>query len=355
MSAVETNEPVRLGVIGCGVIGQQHLRGAAESELVDVVAVADISAELAASVAADHGISAAYRNPQELLDRGDIDAVVLALPTRPRQQLALDALAAGKHLLIEKPAAATAGDIEQLQAAQGTAVVACCSARFRTRPVAQTIAKVVASGQLGQIRELHSRGLRSAPPKPVTPPPAWRLSVEANGGGILWNWGSYDFDFLLGSVGWDFTPTVALGRTWPLAPEMVDWAAPGSDAESHGIGLVLGENGTALTIDRGEFLPIRRRSTTEIIGTAGSISIDYEAMDEGDLTVTIVDDSGAIDVLVEPQNDTHAAIPAALLNDFAGAIRNDRSPLTTLDHAALIARITDAICQSSDSQQAVYF
>ena len=106
-------KPVQIGVIGCGVIGRMHLRVAADSPLLTPVAVADVREAVAQEVAAQHGVARAYASAEALLADPEIEAVVLALPTAGRAELALAAFSAGKHVLVEKPIALNAGEVRQ--------------------------------------------------------------------------------------------------------------------------------------------------------------------------------------------------------------------------------------------------
>jgi predicted dehydrogenase len=113
---VVTGEKVRLGVVGCGLIAQLvHLPTlAALSERFDVVAVADPSRRTRAAIAARHGIGRAYERHEELLERAAVDAVLVASPNATHAQVTLDALAAGAHVLVEKPLCLTVADADRI-------------------------------------------------------------------------------------------------------------------------------------------------------------------------------------------------------------------------------------------------
>ena len=97
---------IRLGVIGCGVMGPKHLQSAVElPDLVEPVAVADLIDERARDAAAKFNVPRIYHAGNDLIDDPDIDAIVLAFPARDRARLALRAFARGKHVLTEKPVA----------------------------------------------------------------------------------------------------------------------------------------------------------------------------------------------------------------------------------------------------------
>jgi predicted dehydrogenase len=111
---------VRLGVIGCGRIAQvAHLPAIAKADGVELVAVSDPSRVLVESVARRYDV-AGYSQTDALLD-DDVDAVVIAVPDRLHLPLGLQALAAGKHVLLEKPAASDSAQAEQLTEAAAAA------------------------------------------------------------------------------------------------------------------------------------------------------------------------------------------------------------------------------------------
>jgi predicted dehydrogenase len=105
---------VRIGLVGAGRIAQAaHLPALARAEGATLVAVCDASAALAAGVAARYGVPA-YTSAEEMLARGDLDAVLVAVPDRLHLPVSAEALRAGKHVLVEKPLAGTLADAEEL-------------------------------------------------------------------------------------------------------------------------------------------------------------------------------------------------------------------------------------------------
>jgi predicted dehydrogenase len=105
--------PLRLAIIGCGRIAQvAHLPAVAKSQLVELDAVSDPSETLVRGVSERYGVPG-YRDTGELLGR-DADAVLIAAPDRFHLELATAALRAGKHVLLEKPAAAASDEAREL-------------------------------------------------------------------------------------------------------------------------------------------------------------------------------------------------------------------------------------------------
>jgi predicted dehydrogenase len=112
------SDPVRLALVGCGRIAQvAHLPAVEKAEGVELVAVCDPSAAVAGSVAGRYGLSAAYTDQGAVFADGSVEAVLIAAPDRFHHGLASEALRAGRHVLVEKPLAATvpeAGDLVEL-------------------------------------------------------------------------------------------------------------------------------------------------------------------------------------------------------------------------------------------------
>ncbi|MBI4727067.1 Gfo/Idh/MocA family oxidoreductase [candidate division TA06 bacterium] len=104
---------LKIGVIGVGHLGQHHARALAELPQAELAGVADINEPRARKVAGRHKVQF-YSDYCELLKQ--VDAVSIVVPTTMHHQVAKDALAAGKHVLVEKPITATVAQAEELVA-----------------------------------------------------------------------------------------------------------------------------------------------------------------------------------------------------------------------------------------------
>jgi predicted dehydrogenase len=110
----ETGATVRMGLIGCGRIAQvAHLPAMAKSALVELIAVSDPSPGLLAAVSGRYGVTGCPRT-EDLLAL-DLEAVLIAAPDRFHARLGRQALEAGRHVLIEKPAAVTSAEAAELR------------------------------------------------------------------------------------------------------------------------------------------------------------------------------------------------------------------------------------------------
>jgi predicted dehydrogenase len=107
-------DPVRLALVGCGRIAQvAHLPAVEKAEGVELVAVSDPSGAVARSVARRRGV-AAYTDQGSVWADASVEAVIVAAPDRFHHRLATEALAAGRHVLVEKPLASTVAEAEDL-------------------------------------------------------------------------------------------------------------------------------------------------------------------------------------------------------------------------------------------------
>ncbi len=111
-----SRDTLRIGIIGCGA-GVFHLRGYESEPRAKVVALAGLDTERCQRLAKQYEIPAIYGDYRELLEVADIDAVSIAVPNHLHMPVAIAALEAGKHVLIEKPLARSAEEGEQMIAA----------------------------------------------------------------------------------------------------------------------------------------------------------------------------------------------------------------------------------------------
>src|ERR1700730_2178721 len=108
-------EPLRLGVLGTGFMGERHARNAAASDVVELVALASLHGNAAVQLAAELGCQAC--DPDGLLPRDDIEAILVASRTSDHAAHAVAVLEHGKHLLLEKPGAINVAGQESITAA----------------------------------------------------------------------------------------------------------------------------------------------------------------------------------------------------------------------------------------------
>jgi predicted dehydrogenase len=346
---------LNIAIIGCGVIAQYHLRALAKLNTAKAAAVCDLRSEVAQKTAAEFGVPRWTCNADELLADPSIDAIILALPAAARQEIALKAFKHGKHLLTEKPVAMNAADVRAMIAAQGNVVAACCSSRYRSFESAKAATAFIRTGALGKLRTITCRAVNQPGPTPKSIPPVWRLRRDLNGGGIFVNWGCYDLDYLLGLLDFKLTPQYALARVWQVPAPFSAYAAPGSDAETHIVGLATFAEGCVLNYERAESSTLPPGSIWQISGELGSLNLQMLKATSANVVFTEHDPERGTRsrVIWEGDETPLTSEHDGVVFDFVTAILEKRKPNTTLKDALLFARLADAFYASAYSGKPV--
>src|SRR6266568_398374 len=109
----EAMEPIRMGIIGLGIMGKQYARVYSEHPLSELVAVCARRPEQAGEFAQRYN-AAGYTDHRKMLERGDLDAVVVATPDAHHFVFARDVLESGRHVLVEKPFTTSTAEADEL-------------------------------------------------------------------------------------------------------------------------------------------------------------------------------------------------------------------------------------------------
>jgi predicted dehydrogenase len=154
----QANPTVRIGVLGAAAITPTALIAPARQQTeVSVVAVAARDALRAKGYAAKHGIPTVHASYAELLADPSVDAVYNPLPNGLHGRWTTAALAEGKHVLCEKPFTANADEARTVAAAaKDSGLVVMEAFHYRYHPVAMRMLEIVASGELGPLREVRT-------------------------------------------------------------------------------------------------------------------------------------------------------------------------------------------------------
>ena len=188
---MQDRKKIRWGIIGAGRIVRHWIRGAYQTDDTEIAVIASKSRSSAEKAAAELGIPEAA-DVDALLRRDDIDAVYIAVPNNAHKELALRALQAGKHVLVEKPAAVCEADFREMAEcarAQNRFLMEAVWTRFF--PMAQTLRELLDTGEIGEVRAVHSSfSYRAAPSGGNV-----RLFDLNRAGGSLLDVGVYNFHF----------------------------------------------------------------------------------------------------------------------------------------------------------------
>ena len=174
------SKTLKVGVIGVGGIARTHMPGWQASEIAEVVAGSDVSAEMLQSWGDTYEVQKLATDPADLFTDPDIDIIDICTPNNYHAPLSIAALKAGKHVICEKPLAATPAEIENMIAARDESGKLLMTAQhFRFRGASKAMKAEIDSGTLGHIYHARSWMLRraAAPTRP-----GFILKQHSNGG-----------------------------------------------------------------------------------------------------------------------------------------------------------------------------
>jgi predicted dehydrogenase len=199
---------IRLAIIGTGGMANMHAEAFVKIPGVQLVAGCDIDAQRAAQFCAKHGIACHFTDFGTLLRECPCDAVAVVTPDATHAQLSLQAIAAGKHVLCEKPLATCAADAQAMaDAARDAGVIHMVNLSYRNSSAWQRLVAMTQAGELGTIRHVEAHYLQSWLTATdwgdwrTSPNWLWRLSSQHGSKGALGDIGVHILDFATMPVG----------------------------------------------------------------------------------------------------------------------------------------------------------
>jgi len=173
---------LKWGLIGASNIASSHMIGAMRATGGTVSSVLSSSAERGAAYAADNAIPHSTDTLSRLLERDDVNAVYISTTNEKHKDQALAAIAAGKHVLCEKPLAMTVGDaVQMVRAAQDAGVTFATNHHLRNAGSHLAMREAVKAGRIGQVQAVRVFHAVYLPPHLQ----GWRLDNPAAGGGVI--------------------------------------------------------------------------------------------------------------------------------------------------------------------------
>lgn len=147
---------IRVGVIGTGAMGQNHVRNYSEMEGVELAGISDVDQKRVEAMAAQFKTKA-FTDYKKMLAEG-LDAVSVVVPTKLHTQVVLDALDMGMHILVEKPIADTTENAElMIEAAKKAGKILMVGHIERFNPAVIKLKEIIDSGTLGKIVSISTK------------------------------------------------------------------------------------------------------------------------------------------------------------------------------------------------------
>lgn len=343
------SEALRFGLIGCGGQGGYLSEAAAITGRAELVACADLDAARAKQFAAQFGYAQWYGSAAEMLAKAGLDAVIVATSHDQLQPAALDAVHAGKHVLVEKPMALNAAEGRALvEAARAADVLLMVGYTLRFQPERREMRRLLEAGAVGEIVHITGGQL-------IGRMGGW-LGDRARGGGPLFYVGSHALDFILWMA----------GRPVERVFAEVTWA------EDSGVELDVaatlrfggGVTGQLLTSQRMG----GRYGWCDVIGSAGRLRAVWESPEIYVESRALPEYAMGARIEV-PADAHHPEFPSdararlsgfkyvrswgAEISEFIDAIEQGRDPSPSGEDGVRVLQVTDAIFRSAETGCAV--
>lgn len=363
---------VRIGIIGTGgITNNKHLPSLAKVANAEVVALCDIVEEKVVATKERHNLVNAkiYTNYKDLLNDPNIDVVHVCTPNVSHCEITVAAFAANKHVMCEKPMAATTEDAKKMMDAwkvSGKKFTVAYQNRFRHD--VQVLKKACEAGELGDIYYAEANALRR---KAV---PTWGVFPDKSqqGGGplidigthaldiTLWCMDNYDVDSVSGQVFYKLgnLPEAAQGNTYGA------WDAESFEVEDSAMGFIKFKNGALVNLRSSwalNYMDAREAATT-LCGTLEGAEIkhggsyitselSFNKVRHGKMTEEKLSGEALVDYF-EGVNEEPGVIEA---KQWVDAIQNDTEPVVKPEEAFAVTQILDAIYKASEENVIVKF
>ncbi|MFV0362660.1 MAG: Gfo/Idh/MocA family protein [Suipraeoptans sp.] len=364
---------VRIGIIGCGgIANQKHLPSLRACEdKNEIVAFCDIKVERAAKAAEDFGSDNAkvYTDYKELLQNSDVEVVHVCTPNVAHCPITVDAFAAGKHVLCEKPMAHNTEDAKKMiDAWKKSGLKFTVGYQNRFRDDTQTLHASCENGEMGEVyfAKAHALRRRAVPTWGVFP------DKSLQGGGPLIDIGTHALDITLWMMD-NYEPESVTGQVFyklgrqedgPAGNVFGPWDPKTFEVEDSAFGLVKMKNGATVYIEASWALNILKsmEASTTLCGTkagaeihhGGSYPTDeliYNNVEHNQLMEKTISPAGIVDFF----EGGASAEGIREAEQWLDAIINDTDPLVKPEQAFVVTQILDAIYKSAKTGEMIKF
>ena len=303
-------EKVCLGLIGTGRIGRMHARNLKyRIPGAKLVAVSDIVEEAARSVATELDIPFAETDYRKLLQRKDIDGVVVCSSTDTHAQIVEEAAAAGKHVFCEKPIALEIDRTKQvLTAVEEAGVKLQVGFNRRFDPSFRKAQQLIESGEIGTPHVVRITSRDPAPPP---------IAYIKSSGGLFLDMMIHDLDMARFLLGEEVTELMALGNC------LIDPAIGEAGDIDTAIVVLKYKNGAMGAIDNSRKATYGYDQRIEIHGSQGTIIVGNKTPTE---VVVHNEDAISGDVLLNFFIERYEDSFLAEMDEFISCVRNDKEP-----------------------------
>jgi len=347
----------KTAVIGLGV-GMMHASGYLANPHAELTAVCDIDPVRLRERGAQLGVprEMQFADYRDLLALPEVEVVSVALPNYLHAPITLAALAAGKHVLCEKPLAKTAEEAAAMVSeakASGRKLMVCFNYRFRDD--ARWLMKMREAGRMGSIYYARAGWLRNSG---IPGFGGWFTTKELSGGGPMIDLGVHILDLTLWLMGYP-RPTAVSGQTFAaFGPRgMKAWggkpraeaSSSGFDVEDLAAGFGRFENGAVMQIETSwaaHIAPGRDQYFINLYGTEGGAELTVANSTDRD-TLSFFTEEGGQPVLIQPAIVNRAAGHELAVAHMVDCVRTGRAVESTGEQGQALMQIIAGLYESA--------
>lgn len=329
------------GLIGTGLWGEMHANVYSIHPEVEFKAVCDLREDRAKEIAQKYGAESYYTDYNKLLERDDIQAVSIATPDFAHTDIAVSALKAGKHVLIEKPLATSVEDCEKILAARGKQKLM-VDFHNRWNPPFVSAKDSIIKGELGKPMIMYIR-LNDTIFVP-THMLKWASKSE-----VIWFVGSHVIDLTRWMFDDEVCKVYAVSRSEVLK-------AKGVDTPDFYQAILEFKNGGVATIENCWILPDSLPTIIdfkcEIIGSEGAVYMDISSHNA--MKKYTAEKASNPDLFVTPViHNKQMGFAVESIRHFVDCVINDKEPIATGEDGLATTKIISAIRESSKKGEPV--
>ena len=345
---------MRLLIVGTGLMANAHAEAFSAIEGVEIVATVEPVEERRAAFAAKFGVANTFETIEAAIDWDGFDAVTNVTPDKVHKPTTMPFLAAGKHVLCEKPLATTAPDAREMAEAAGSAgVVNVVNLTYRNVAAIQRAREIVESGAIGEIRHVEASYLQSWLTQPAWgdwktgEAWLWRLSTAHGSNGVLGDVGIHILDFATYGAGLGVSDLSARLQTFDKAPDgrIGEYVLDANDSFAMTARL---ENGALAAVHATRFASGHLNDLhLRLHGTTGGLQVT----NSGDLGTLRICEGAALesaawtDVALRPVQTNYQR--------FALSVANGEQLSPDFAHAAKLQAVLDACVEADASGKVV--
>jgi len=330
-------EKVKIGVIGLGGVAQLvHLPNFAKIPNADLTAVAEVNRNRLLTISDKFNIKQRFSNYKDMLEKSDIQAVIIATPTSTHKDIAIDCLNAGKDVLIEKPMARTYLEAKQIvDAAKKNKGKIMVGMNLRYRPDTMLLRSFINSNEIGEPFYVKCGWIRKQ-----SSSEKWFTKKEESGGGVIIDLGIHIMDLALWLLDYPEISSVSAQNFHHYTKSVEDTS----------VSCIKCKNSAVINMEVSWSLPVEKdHFFLEVYGMKGSFSINpfklYKKVENDyiNLTPTQVDNPTVL-------------FKKSYLNElksFIGAINGLNPVFSPGEEAMQRMKIIEAMYQSAEKKHEI--